>query len=92
MPFLLYADLILVMTVEPGFGGQGFMYDQVDKIREVRRMIDDSGLNIELEVDGGINDETAAICAEAGADVLVSGSYLFKKEDRAAEIKRLQHI
>lgn len=92
VPFLIYADLILIMTVEPGFGGQGFMYDQVEKIKEVRHMIDDSGLNIELEVDGGINDETAAICAEAGADVLVSGSYLFKKEDRAAEISRLQHL
>ncbi len=92
VPFLLYADLILVMTVEPGFGGQGFMYDQADKIKEVRKMIDDSGLSIELEVDGGVNGETAVICADAGADVLVSGSYLFNKEDRAGEIKRLQNL
>ena len=91
-PYLALADLILIMTVEPGFGGQGFMYDQVDKIREVRKMIDESGYEIELEVDGGINDETAVICSEAGAEVLVSGSYLFKKADRAAEIKRLKEM
>lgn len=91
-PFMPLVDLILIMTVEPGFGGQGFMYDQVDKIKQVRKMIDDSGFDIELEVDGGINDETAAICSEAGADVLVSGSYLFKKADRAAEIERLKGL
>ena len=91
-PFLQYADLILVMTVEPGFGGQGFMLDQVKKIEQVRKLIDQSGYKIELEVDGGINDGTAELCAEAGADVLVSGSYLFKRADRAAEIKRLQSI
>lgn len=91
-PYLPLADLILIMTVEPGFGGQGFMHDQADKIREVRRMIDESGFDIELEVDGGVNGETAVICSEAGADVLVSGSYLFKKADRAAEIKRLKEM
>lgn len=90
-PFFQYADLILVMTVEPGFGGQGFMLDQVKKIEQLRKMIDDSEYNIELEVDGGVKDGTAQICAEAGADTLVSGSYIFKMADRAAEIRRLQN-
>ena len=70
-------DLVLVMSVNPGFGGQAFIASQLDKIRAVRRRIDASGRNIRLQVDGGINAETARAVAEAGADVLVAGSAVF---------------
>jgi ribulose-phosphate 3-epimerase len=71
-------DLILVMSVNPGFGGQKFIHSQLDKIRALRGMIDASGRDIDLEVDGGINAETAPLVIEAGADVLVAGSAAFK--------------
>ena len=70
-------DLVLVMSVNPGFGGQGFITSQLKKIEAVRKMIDGSGREIRLEVDGGINPETARLCVEAGADVLVAGSSSF---------------
>ena len=70
-------DLVLVMSVNPGFGGQGFIASQLRKIEAVRRMIDQSGRDIRLEVDGGINREAARQCADAGADVLVAGSATF---------------
>jgi ribulose-phosphate 3-epimerase len=70
-------DLILVMTVEPGFGGQSFMEDQLDKISEIRAMIDATGRAIDLEVDGGITEETARRAVAAGADVLVAGTAAF---------------
>jgi ribulose-phosphate 3-epimerase len=71
-------DLVLVMSVNPGFGGQSFIAGQLDKIAAVRKMIDKSGRDIRLEVDGGITPETARRCIEAGADVLVAGSATFK--------------
>jgi ribulose-phosphate 3-epimerase len=71
-------DLVLVMSVNPGFGGQSFIASQLDKIRDVRRRIDASGRDIDLEVDGGINPETARAAIEAGADVLVAGSATFR--------------
>lgn len=71
-------DLVLVMSVNPGFGGQSFIGSSVEKIRELRYMIDETGKNIELEVDGGINPETAEFVLEAGANVLVAGSAIFK--------------
>lgn len=70
-------DLILVMTVNPGFANQSFMSEQLDKISEIRDMIDKSGRQIDLSVDGGINNNTAKECIKAGANVLVSGSYIF---------------
>ena len=70
-------DLVLVMTVNPGFGGQSFIQSQVAKMRQVRQMIDRSGRQIELEVDGGVNGQTAALAVEAGADVLVAGTAVF---------------
>ena len=70
-------DLVLVMSVNPGFGGQGFIKSQLKKIEAVRKMIDNSGRDVRLEVDGGINAETARQCVEAGADVLVAGSSSF---------------
>jgi len=70
-------DLVLVMTVNPGFGGQSFIAGQLDKIAEMRRLIDQSGKSIELEVDGGINEATARLAIDAGATVLVAGSASF---------------
>ncbi len=70
-------DLVLVMSVNPGFGGQQFIPSSLEKIRELRYMIDDCGKTIDLEVDGGINPETASLVIEAGADVLVAGSAIF---------------
>jgi ribulose-phosphate 3-epimerase len=81
-------DLILVMTVNPGFGGQSFLSSQIDKIRAIRKMI--AGRPIELQVDGGINVETAALAAEAGADVLVAGSAVFSTGDYRANIAALR--
>ncbi|WP_438728837.1 ribulose-phosphate 3-epimerase [Parasphingorhabdus sp. DH2-15] len=86
-------DLILVMSVNPGFGGQSFIRSQLDKIRAIRGMITASGRDIHLEVDGGVNAETAPLCIEAGADVLVAGSATFKggPERYADNIKTLKH-
>ena len=71
-------DLVLVMSVNPGFGGQSFIHSQLKKIEAIRKMIDKQGRPIHLEVDGGVNAETARLCVEAGADVLVAGSATFK--------------
>lgn len=90
LPFLREIDLVLVMTVEPGFGGQHFMAEQLDKIRALRQMIDKEGLCCQLEVDGGINPDTAALVREAGATALVAGSAVFGKADRAAAINALR--
>ena len=83
-------DLVLVMTVNPGFGGQEFIIETLPKIREVRRQIDEMELSCEVEVDGGINLETAPLVVEAGADVLVAGSFVFGgREGVAAAIQSL---
>ncbi|HTN14920.1 MAG TPA: ribulose-phosphate 3-epimerase [Sphingomonadaceae bacterium] len=71
-------DLVLVMSVNPGFGGQSFIHSQLKKIEAIRKRIDQMGLDIHLEVDGGVNEETARLCVDAGADVLVAGSATFK--------------
>ncbi len=84
------ADLILVMTVEPGFGGQHFMNEMLPKIREVRRFIEDKHPGTFLEVDGGINAETAVLVREAGADTLVAGSYFFQAQDRISAVHALR--
>ncbi|MBX3041667.1 MAG: ribulose-phosphate 3-epimerase, partial [Bdellovibrionaceae bacterium] len=76
LPYLDQVDLVLVMTVEPGFGGQSFMEDQIEKITILRREIDRRNLQVLIEVDGGINEQTARLCRDA--DVLVAGSYVFK--------------
>ena len=78
LPFVGLADMILVMTVEPGFGGQSFMADCLDKVRILRRQANKLGVPLNIEVDGGINSENTAFCTEAGANVLVAGSALFK--------------
>jgi len=83
-------DLILVMTVNPGFGGQKFLSSQLKKIENIRKKIEKSGRKIELEVDGGINDETAKLVVAAGADVLVSGSYIFGSKNYAEAISKIR--
>ena len=85
-------DLILVMSVNPGFGGQSFIRSQLDKIRALRRRIDESGRQIDLEVDGGINFDTSAAAIEAGADVLVAGTATFTggADAYAGNIRRLR--
>lgn len=88
-PYLDSVDMVLVMTVEPGFGGQKFMTDMMPKVTQIRQWISETGREIDLQVDGGVNDETAKVCVEAGANVLVAGSYLFSKPDYAAAIKTL---
>ena len=85
-------DMVLVMSVEPGFGGQSFMPSALDKLRELKQEIKAQGLDILLEVDGGVNRETAPLCAEAGADILVAGSFLFDAEDTAAAVNSLKNL
>ena len=89
-PFLPLCDQVLVMTVEPGFGGQKFMNAMVPKIRAISEYIRAENLTCDLEVDGGINPQTAAICRENGANVLVSGSTYFRSDDPAAFIRALR--
>ena len=90
MPFMGELDIVLVMTVEPGFGGQKFISAMLPKISELRRIIDSCGLCCELEVDGGINPETAKLCVNAGADVLVAGNDIFRAPDRQERIAALR--
>ena len=89
-PFIDALDLVLVMTVEPGFGAQKFIPDMLKKIAAFRRVIDERALRCELEVDGGINPETARLCVQAGADVLVAGNDIFRSSDRAERIDELR--
>lgn len=90
LPYLPYCDLILVMTVEPGFGGQAFMEDMMPKLKQIRTYIDAQNPTCELEVDGGINEKTALICRENGANVLVAGSAYFKSADPAAFVRAVK--
>ena len=89
-PYLDALDLVLVMTVEPGFGGQSFMADMMPKVRELKAEIQRRGLNVLIEADGGIGDATIAQAAEAGVDVSVAGTAVFKAENPAEVIRRLQ--
>ena len=90
IPYLEKCDMILVMTVEPGFGGQKFMADQMPKLRQLRRMLDEVNPGCLLEVDGGVDAQTQSICKENGAQVLVAGSAYFKAEDRASFVRLVQ--
>lgn len=90
LPYLDQVDLILVMSVEPGFGGQVFNPVAVEKIAELHRRRSVEGLDFLINVDGGINGETGLLCREAGADILVSGSWLFGAADRAQRVRILQ--
>ena len=90
LPYLELCDLILVMTVEPGFGGQSFMADMMPKVTKIRSYIDERNPACELEVDGGVNAQTAKVCTDAGANVLVAGSAFFKAADKAAFVKTIK--
>ena len=90
LPFLEKVELILVMTVEPGFGGQKFMAEQMEKVTELRKLIDEKNPGCELEVDGGVAPETCKTCIAAGANVLVAGSAVYKAEDIPARIAALR--
>ena len=90
-PFIDRLDMVLVMTVEPGFGGQSFMHDQLPKIEELSREISARGLECELEVDGGVDPVTAKLVKDAGATVLVAGSAVFGKPDRKAQIVAIRN-
>ena len=80
-PYLQLIDQVIIMTVEPGFGGQEFMNDQVDKIKNISNYIKLNNLRVGIEIDGGINFETGQTCVEAGANILVAGSFLFNQGD-----------
>ena len=90
IPYLEKCDMILVMTVEPGFGGQSFMVDQMGKVAQLKEWMEDINPDCLIEVDGGVDSKTHVVCKEAGANVLVAGSAYFKAEDRAEFVKLVQ--
>lgn len=90
IPFLNLVDLVLVMSVEPGFGGQKFMVDQLDKVRALVELRSKFQYNFIIEIDGGINLETAKLAKEAGVDMAVAGSYVFNSKDRNKAIKAIK--
>ncbi len=89
-PYLDKVDLVLVMTVEPGFGGQKFMADMMPKVKKLRQMLDEVNPDCHLEVDGGVDAQTAQICKENGANVLVAGSAFYGAADRPAFVKCIE--
>lgn len=91
-PYLDRLSMVLVMTVEPGFGGQSFMEDMMEKVTALRKEIIRRGLECEIEVDGGINEKTVAVAAAAGADVFVSGNAIFSSGDRKATVEKFKKI
>ena len=88
-PYLNFVDQITIMTVEPGFGGQEFMNDQVVKIKHISDYIKANDLNVNIEIDGGINYETGKICVDAGANILVAGSFIFNQGDLITATNKL---
>jgi ribulose-phosphate 3-epimerase len=89
-PFLGQFDILLVMTVNPGFGGQPFLTGMLDKVAEAARWRDEGVFDFHIEVDGGINEQTAAASVQSGANLLVAGTSVFKAADTAAEIRKLR--
>lgn len=83
-------DMVLFMTVNPGFGGQAFIPAVLPKIRQLKELIDSKGLDVEIEVDGGVNSETAKLCIAAGANVLVAGSAVYNQQDRGRAIAEIR--
>lgn len=92
LPLLDKLDMVLVMTVEPGFGGQSFMPETMEKIKTLREEIKRRGLSVDIQVDGGINEKTIGIAASAGANVFVAGSAVFGAADPAEEIEKLRNL
>lgn len=91
-PYLPDVEMVLVMGVYPGFGGQRFIEATIDRVKELRKMIDETNSNVLIEVDGGVQQDTAPRLVEAGADVLVSGSYVFKAQDPYKTIKSIREL
>ncbi|PKK93338.1 MAG: ribulose-phosphate 3-epimerase [Tenericutes bacterium HGW-Tenericutes-6] len=89
-PYINEIDLVLVMTVEPGFGGQSFMVEMLDKVKKLVEIRKSLGLHFLIEVDGGVNEKTISLCKEAGVDMVVAGSYLFNMKDRKKGILSLK--
>ena len=79
--YLHFFDQVIIMTVEPGFAGQSFLYDQIKKIESISHYIKENNLDVDIEIDGGINYETGKLCVDAGANILVAGSFLFEQRD-----------
>ncbi|MBQ5799375.1 MAG: ribulose-phosphate 3-epimerase [Oscillospiraceae bacterium] len=90
LPYLKECDIVLVMTVEPGFGGQKFMADMMPKVAQLRKWLDEVNPECELEVDGGVDTVTCKTCIEAGANVLVAGSAVYKADDIPTRIRELR--
>lgn len=88
--YLDYLDLILIMSVEPGYGGQSFIMSSLDKVRELRRIINDRNLDIKIEIDGGVKDTNIALIKDAGVDISVVGSYITKSDNFEECIEKLQ--
>ena len=88
--YLNVIDQVIIMTVEPGFGGQSFMYDQIKKIENICHYIKENNLNVDIEIDGGVNYETGKLCITAGASILVAGSFLFKQDDLTLATNKLK--
>jgi ribulose-phosphate 3-epimerase len=90
LPYLGEVDLLLVMSVNPGWGGQAFIPEVLDKVRAARRVIDDGTLPVEIEIDGGIQEQTARLAADAGVDILVAGSAIFHADDPLDAARRIR--
>jgi ribulose-phosphate 3-epimerase len=90
LPFLAEVDLLLVMSVNPGWGGQAFIPEVLDKVRAARRVIDEDALAVEIEIDGGIHEQTARLAADAGVDILVAGSAIFHADDPLDAARRIR--
>lgn len=91
-PYLHLVDMVLVMTVEPGFGGQSFMADMMPKVEKLKAIREERGLNFSIQVDGGISEKTIETAAKAGADNFVAGSAVFKSNDRKATVELMKNI
>ncbi|HEL0779979.1 TPA: ribulose-phosphate 3-epimerase [Streptococcus equi subsp. zooepidemicus] len=89
-PLLSLVDQVLIMTVNPGFGGQAFIPECLEKVAAIAKMRDERGLSFDIEVDGGVDDKTIRACYQAGANVFVAGSYLFKAADLAVQVQTLR--
>lgn len=89
-PVLSLVDQVLIMTVNPGFGGQAFIPEMLDKVKTVAKWREEKGYNFDIEVDGGVDNQTIKACKEAGANVFVAGSYLFKADDLVAQVQTLR--